>query len=211
MHSPFVVVAIFSIVFPATVFGHGMMMEPVNRASRWRKGLGGPKEYTDNQLSCGGRNVQWGKHGGKCGVCGDEYGIENPKFQYPGAFATNPPIVRTYEEGQQIDVQIKITANHKGYFTFRLAPLVKQPITQNELNQIMLRLPNGDAEWKLASEKNGMYTIKLQLPNGVTCNHCVIQWWWSTGNNYVRKICCKMTSFSGYFSCDSSSAKPVSE
>jgi hypothetical protein len=53
--------------------------------------------------------VQWGKHKGKCGVCGDEYGIKNPKFQYPGAFARNPPIVKSYREGQEIEVQIKIT------------------------------------------------------------------------------------------------------
>ena len=186
MYSPVVIIALFSVAFPATVLGHGMMMDPVNRASRWRKGYGGPKEYTDNQLSCGGRNIQWGKHKGKCGVCGDEYGIENPKFHYPGAFATNPPIVKTYQEGQQIEVKIKITANHLGYFTFRLAPLVSQPITQSELNKIMLRMPDGNAEWKLP-RGNGMYTITLQLPRGVTCQHCVIQWWWSTGNNFVRK------------------------
>ena len=92
MHSAVVFTAIFAVIFPASVYGHGMIMDPVSRASRWRKGYGGPKEYTDNQLSCGGRNVQWGKHKGKCGVCGDEYGIKNPNFQYPGAFARNPPM-----------------------------------------------------------------------------------------------------------------------
>ena len=184
MHSAVVFTAIFAVIFPASVYGHGMIMDPVSRASRWRKGYGGPKEYTDNQLSCGGRNVQWGKHKGKCGVCGDEYGIKNPKFQYPGAFARNPPIVKSYREGQEIEVQVKITANHRGYFIFRLAPLVKQPVTQSELNKIMLRMPNGNAEWKLPAG-NRYYTIKLQLPKGVTCEHCVIQWWWNTGNNWV--------------------------
>ena len=186
MYPSVVVLAIFSAVFPSSVHGHGMMMDPVNRASRWRlkEFADSPKEYTDNQLSCGGRNIQWGKHKGKCGVCGDEYGIENPKFEYPGEFATNPPIVKTYREGQQIQVKIKITANHLGYFTFRLAPLVNKPITQSELDKILLRMPDGNAEWKLPAS-NGYHTITLQLPRGVTCDHCVMQWWWSTGNNWV--------------------------
>jgi hypothetical protein len=186
MHSPLVIIAIFSVVFPATVFGHGMMIDPVNRASRWREGFAGPKEYTDNQLNCGGRNTQWAEHNGKCGVCGDEYGIANPRFQYPGAFATNPPIVKTYQQGQQIDVKVRITANHLGYFTFRLAPLVKQPITQNELDKTILKMPNEETNWQLPADETGVFTIRLQLPQGVACNHCVLQWWYTTGNNWVR-------------------------
>ena len=186
MYLAVAVLAIILVAFPASVYSHGMMMEPVNRASRWRirKYSDSPKEYTDNQLSCGGRNVQWAKHKGKCGVCGDEYGIQNPKFTYPGAFARNPPIVRHYREGQRIEVKIKITANHLGYFTFRLAPLVNQPIRQSELDKNLLRMPDGNAEWKLPPA-NGDYTISLQLPRGLTCDHCVLQWWWSTGNNWV--------------------------
>ncbi|XP_028410279.1 uncharacterized protein LOC114532890 [Dendronephthya gigantea] len=170
MYLSVIIIAIFAAVFPASVRGHGMMMDPVNRASRWRKGYGGPKEYTDNQLSCGGRNVQWGKHKSKCGVCAwDEYGIANPKFHYPWEFAKNAPIMRSCQEGQKIEVKIRIMTNHLGYFTFRLAPLTQQPITQNE--------------------KRGLYTITLQLPKGVTCYHCVMQWWWSTGNNWVCNLC----------------------
>ncbi|XP_028410304.1 uncharacterized protein LOC114532917 [Dendronephthya gigantea] len=185
MFSPVIVTAIFLAVFPASIRGHGMMMDPVNRASRWRKGYGGPREYTDNELWCGGRNVQWGKHKGKCGICGDEYGIANPKFQYPGPFAKNAPIVRSYQEGQQIQVKIKITANHLGSFKFRVAPMTQQPITQSDLNKILLRMPDGKSEWKLPPG-SGVYTITLQLPRGLTCEHCVMQWWWSTANNWVN-------------------------
>ena len=135
----FALIVVFESLILPTVNGHGYMIEPVNRASRWRVRPDPHKEYTDNQLSCGGRNTQWEKHGGKCGVCGDEYGIKNPKFQYPGRFAQQPPIVRSYTEGSKIKVVVKITANHLGYFTFKVAPLVKQPITQAELNKRMLR------------------------------------------------------------------------
>ena len=179
-------VVVSAIVVP-TVYGHGYIVDPPSRASRWRFGFTGPAEYTDNQLSCGGRNVQWGKHRGKCGVCGDEYGIAKPKFVYPGAFARNPPIVKMYTEGQNIDVRVKITANHKGYFTFRVAPLIKAPIKQKDLDKIMLEMENGDAEWKLlSSHGNAVFTITLKLPMGLTCEHCVLQWWWTTGNNHVN-------------------------
>ena len=92
-----------------------------------------------------------------------------------------------YTEGQNIDVRVKITANHKGYFTFRVAPLIKAPIRQKDLDKIMLEMENGDAEWKLlSSHGNAVFTITLKLPMGLTCEHCVLQWWWTTGNNYVN-------------------------
>ena len=166
------------------VQGHGYLKNPPSRASRWRFGFSGPTEYTDNQLSCGGRNVQWSQHGGKCGACGDEYGISNPRFVYPGNFANNPPIVKTYTEGSLIEVTVKITANHKGYFIFRVAPLVNPPITQQDLDGTMLELENGDQEWTLVDTGTGDYTITLRLPTGLSCEHCVLQWWWTTGNDW---------------------------
>jgi hypothetical protein len=36
---------------------HGMLMDPVNRSSMWRKGYNTPANYEDNQLFCGGRSV----------------------------------------------------------------------------------------------------------------------------------------------------------
>lgn len=36
---------------------HGMLVDPVNRSSMWRKGYNTPANYEDNQLFCGGRSV----------------------------------------------------------------------------------------------------------------------------------------------------------
>lgn len=61
-----------AVAFMATVFvtsllllslvtqssGHGMMMDPVNRASRWRQNASAPKDFGDNQLWCGGFYVR---------------------------------------------------------------------------------------------------------------------------------------------------------
>ena len=78
--------------------------------------------------------------GGKCGIVSQNsiihlkfYGL--PKFQCGDPFDANPKqheapngkfangiIVRKYEPGQVMKVQIQITANHKGHFTFMLCP-----------------------------------------------------------------------------------------
>ena len=61
---------------------------------------------------------QWNTQGGKCGICGDPWGglKEN---ETPGKYATGT-IVATYTQGQNIDVSVRITSNHKGWFEFRL-------------------------------------------------------------------------------------------
>lgn len=39
------------------ILGHGMMLDPVNRASAWRLGFNTPEDYDDNAFFCGGANV----------------------------------------------------------------------------------------------------------------------------------------------------------
>lgn len=36
------------------VSGHGRLLEPVGRASRWRYDSSAPRDYDDNQSFCGG-------------------------------------------------------------------------------------------------------------------------------------------------------------
>ncbi|CAB4001895.1 Hypothetical predicted protein [Paramuricea clavata] len=64
------------------------------------------------------------------------------------------------------------------------APLVNPPITQTDLDNTMLELENGDQEWNLGDTGAGDYTITLRLPTGLSCVHCVLQWWYTTGNNW---------------------------
>lgn len=51
--------SIISVVF-VEVLGHGYMLRPINRASRWRldpTNWGIPHNYEDNQYFCGGYSV----------------------------------------------------------------------------------------------------------------------------------------------------------
>ena len=49
------VVLIF--IYLHQVLGHGRLMEPVSRASAWRKGFKNPADYNDNEGYCGGYSV----------------------------------------------------------------------------------------------------------------------------------------------------------
>jgi hypothetical protein len=62
---------------------------------------------------------------------------------------------------------------------------VNPPITQGALDQNLLKLPTGEDRWVLGDQGAGEYTIDLRLPTGLTCNHCVMQWWYTTGNNWM--------------------------
>ena len=126
-----------------------------------------PKQFTDNELNCGGFSAQWDKHGGKCGVCGDEYNIANPKYIYPGLFAQDGFITKTYKEGETIQVTIKITSNNQGFFRFTVGKLERRPITQEQLTHVFLQLDRSNTS-QLHSSANGRYHIKLVLPKGLT-------------------------------------------
>ena len=56
---------------------------------------------------------------GKCGVCGDAADLEIRDHE-PGGIYAKGIIGKTYTEGQEITITIDITANHMGYFEFRL-------------------------------------------------------------------------------------------
>lgn len=41
------------------VSGHGMVLDPVNRSSRWRYDATAEANYDDNQIWCGGLGVRF--------------------------------------------------------------------------------------------------------------------------------------------------------
>lgn len=165
-----------------SVFGHGRLIDPASRNAAWRYGFDNPVHFTDNELNCGGFSRQWNKNNGKCGVCGDPYDIKKPEFIHPGKYAKGI-ITKTYRKGQEVEVKVHLTSNHKGFFVFRVGNIGKPPITEEKLTYV-LKQPNGQTKWILPNNLNTVFTIKLLLPMGLTCDHCVMQWWYSAGNNW---------------------------
>ncbi|RUS72508.1 hypothetical protein EGW08_019736 [Elysia chlorotica] len=174
------------LLLPAHVKGHGRLLEPPSRASLWRLGYSAPVNYNDNQLFCGGVGVQYGVNEGKCGVCGDPW---NGKREHEaGGRYANGLIVRNYEVGQVINATVELTANHKGFFEFRLCPtdnpfkrvtahcLQKFPLVVADTGLTRFTVPSGDSYSKI--------TVPLRLPADVRCSACLFQWQYTAGNSW---------------------------
>lgn len=55
----FALVLALLVAVPLQIEGHGMVMDPVNRASRWRVDPTAPTNWDDNQLYCGSYGVSY--------------------------------------------------------------------------------------------------------------------------------------------------------
>ena len=80
-----------------------------------------------------------------------------------------------------------MTANHKGFFEFRLCNVDgwETDATQECLNSTLLKLADNLETTKFRVLPD-YYRVsyKLKLPDNFTCNHCVMQWKWVTGNSW---------------------------
>jgi hypothetical protein len=152
----------------------------------WRFGYKTPPNYDDNQLFCGGVGVQYGRNGGKCGVCGDPWDgpLEN---EAGGKYATGI-IVRKYKVGQVIDVKVELTANHKGYFEFHICPSDNpfNKVTHECLEKYPLLLDDTGEERYMVPDAGYSQDInvKLRLPKGMKCIACVLQWKYNGANSW---------------------------
>ncbi|XP_064644373.1 uncharacterized protein LOC135498129 [Lineus longissimus] len=166
------------------VAGHGRLIEPPSRVSAWRFGFKTPVDYDDDGWNCGGVGMQYDRSGGKCGICGDSY--PGPRKSEAGGKYAKGVIVRHYKKGQIIDIKVDITANHWGWFEFKLCANndVTKPATEACLNQTLLYLPeHGSTRWSIGSAVK-VYKVKAQLPAGMTCSQCVLQWKYNAGNSW---------------------------
>ncbi|CAF4556263.1 unnamed protein product, partial [Rotaria sp. Silwood2] len=184
------------------IHGHGRMEDPPARNAAWRYGklrlhmiiykflmcLGFdvPANYDDVGLNCGGLGVQK-SNGGRCGVCGDSY--SGPRYHETGGkYATNI-IVRHYLSDVLIDVKILLSANHKGFMEFRLCAALDSNIevTQECLDQNILHI-EGFGKQYTVNEGMDLIFLRVQLPHGLSCSRCVLQWRYHAGNNWGKNI-----------------------
>ena len=88
--------------------------------------------------------VQYNLNHGRCGICGDAFSDPSPRPNEAGGKYGRGIIARTYSQGDVITVTVRITANHLGYFTFKLCPNdnVKKEVTQECLDKHVLKVRN---------------------------------------------------------------------
>lgn len=114
-----------------------------------------------------------------------------------GKFATGT-IVKRYNQGQQLDVEIVMTWGHRGWMEFRLCPVNHKNIAATkECLEKYLLARSGSGEKRMAVEAFGerdTIRLSLDLPAGLTCSQCVLQWKYHTGKTIyscVSVISCK--------------------
>lgn len=182
------VIVAFALIFNCVyeISGHGMVLDPVGRGTRWRYDRTAPVNYDDNGSNCGGFSNQWSNQGGKCGVCGDPFQAATPRMhELGGLIGKSGVIVKSYSKGSLIEVTVKITANHLGYFTFDLCNLDTAPNGKETEECFSTRLltPDEKPQYPIGSA-TGDYKVSLQLPENFTCQHCVFRWKYTAGNNW---------------------------
>jgi len=129
-------------------------------------------------------------NGGKCGVCGDPYYGRRDNELPNGKYAQNLVITRTYNEANIIDLKVSLTANHRGFFVFKICPAnnYNREVTQDCLDQFPLTIINSKYSNKyiVPTKRAETFAIKAKLPDGLTCDRCVLQWTYTAGNNWGR-------------------------
>lgn len=133
--------------------------------------------------------MQWEQNDGKCGICGDAYQVPEPRPHEAGGLYAKGISARHYSVGQEIDIEIELTANHYGRFELFLCPNNNpaQEATQDCFDRYPLHL-SGTTDFVYTipedGKKKAVFRYKVQLPAYVTCTQCVIQWSYYTGNQW---------------------------
>lgn len=166
------------------ISGHGIVVEPVGRASRWRLDGSYPRDYNDMETFCGGFLVQWNQFGGKCGLCGDRYGDATPRLHELGGAFGQGVIVKNYTQGSVVNVNVKLTANHYGHFYFKICDLDYECESEVCFERYAVKLSSGLSTYVLSSSAPGNFIVPIRLPSDLYCNHCVLQWTYVAGNNW---------------------------
>lgn len=121
---------------------------------------------------------------GKCGLCGDSFSEATPRKHELGGKFGQGVIVKTYTNQGKLDIGARITSNHLGHFSFEICNLdafgkeSEECFAENKLS-----FPGGSKTYNIGS-RTGMINVSLLLPSGLKCNHCVLRWRYTAGNNW---------------------------
>lgn len=153
---------------------HGYMTNPIQRSSLWRFNRLSPTNYDDNQVWCGA--VHSYDDSIKCGICGD-HPFSKQRHSTFGVYGNlNHSIGANLNvfNSTDIPVNIKLTANHKGYFKIELNK-------NHDDNEINFKTVHTE---KVFSGKNN-YNVNLKKLGSDCVNKvCVLRWTYITGNSW---------------------------
>lgn len=144
----------------------------------------------------------------RAGVCGDEKGKKQDHLR-GGIYYYNATIVRTYQKDSVIGISVKIISNHRGIMELFLCDVDKcggeiseqcfqkghcfklkraqsrcDSRTERRCGPIDEKYPG---RWYFPCGPHPEKTMKFntseiryELPKGLSCAHCVLQWYWAS-------------------------------
>ena len=123
-------------------------------------------------------------------MCGDPYDAIVRENEAGGKFA-NGIIANTYTTNDSsVPVVIDIQSFLKGYFEFRICPHNNIEVTVDQmcLDRYPLRVwdfEDNQPRYRYYPKGVGLQRLRVELPRGMTCSQCVLQWKWHTGKVHL--------------------------
>lgn len=176
--------------------GHGYVNWPAARNNQGHAGFPNfPFNFDRQSLSAGGPSSV---RVNGFGLCGDN--VNGPQNHLNGGNYGRGVIAGVYKAGEAFDIEVIITAHHKGYFLFYLcvpgesglsntAPETQQCLIRHLLKKdpttASTNTNNFNDFWVLPNANAGPWTYRMRylMPPGVNCERCTLMWYWQTGNS----------------------------
>ncbi|OXA47274.1 uncharacterized protein LOC110855721 [Folsomia candida] len=179
-------------LFVVGCLGHGRIDDPPHRGTLWRHpeyAWANPGHIADDtELHCGGEQVSY-PNINACGFCGDPITQALPRRHEIGGEHERGLIVRNYTVGQTVDVQIHWQAVHGGWHEFRLCDYSRTGY-ESETCFRANPLRFGDGSLRVYEiDRQGVTSLQIQLPQGLSCDRCVLQWEWAAENGQFYRNC----------------------
>lgn len=153
------------------VRGHGYLADPAARNVQRNS------DYCPQCLNGGGTWAVY-RSGlpGRYGVCGDAY--DGPMPHQRGPYR----VAETYRAGGTLRARVVLTANHLGRWGLKLCPDPDR-VSQGCFNAHVLRRSDGKGPWTRVPASKTSFVTSYDLPPGLRCERCVLQWTYETGNS----------------------------
>jgi hypothetical protein len=157
---------------------HGFLCTPPSRNAAWACGVpSAPKNYDLMALNAGGVRTTYPNYPDSnplvYGRCGDPVG----KVEHEAGQTYDSGVHSTYGKGEIMDVQVNITAYHKGWFEIQLCP--SYPESEDCFQTIhKLSIENTSTEGG-----QPVYNFQVQLPCDIVCERCVLRWFYTANNS----------------------------
>jgi hypothetical protein len=195
----FVTALLVVVLLPSTTLGHGYLKTPRSRnyvayqdGVWWPVSNDGPAPESEPQsANIGGTQA-------RCGIIGGNRNYDTPKNAMGNLLPPKPQ--QCYQPNQIIDLEVTLTAHHKGHFEFKACPInpgdvptqscfdahpltfIADILSPGESRAVANFDPNYPERAYIPLTDMELH-YKYQLPNGLSGDLILLQWHYVTANS----------------------------